>query len=43
MITEQDISRLVPEFYARVRKDPLLGPIFDGAIEDWPHHLVKLK
>ena len=43
MITEQDISRLVPEFYARVRKDPLLGPIFDGAIEDWPHHLVKLQ
>ena len=43
MITEQDISPLVPEFYARVRKDPLLGPIFDGAIEDWPHHLVKLQ
>jgi hemoglobin len=26
-----------------VREDTLLGPIFDGAIEDWPHHLEKLK
>ena len=42
-ITEQDIERLVPEFYARVRADAVLGPIFDGAIEDWPHHLEKLK
>lgn len=43
IVTEEDIARLVPEFYARVRKDPLLGPIFNGAIEDWPHHLVKLQ
>ena len=43
VVTEEDIARLVPEFYARVRKDPLLGPIFNGAIEDWPHHLVKLQ
>ncbi|MGN6497769.1 MAG: group III truncated hemoglobin [Tsuneonella sp.] len=42
-ITEQDIERLVPAFYARVRADAVLGPIFDGAIEDWPHHLEKLK
>jgi hemoglobin len=42
-ISEHDIARLVPAFYARVRQDPLLGPIFDGAIEDWPHHLVKLQ
>lgn len=33
-ITEGDIDRLVPEFYARVRKDEVLGPIFNGAIED---------
>lgn len=43
MITEQDIAHLVPTFYARVRQDSLLGPIFNGAIEDWPHHLVKLQ
>jgi hemoglobin len=34
-ISEHDIAHLVPAFYARVRQDPLLGPIFDGAIDDW--------
>ena len=43
LITEDDINRLVPEFYARVRRDALLGPIFNGAIDDWPYHLEKLK
>jgi hemoglobin len=43
VVTEQDIVRLVPEFYARIRRDPLLGPIFDSAIEDWPLHVTKLK
>jgi hemoglobin len=43
IITEEDIARLVPRFYARVRADALLGPIFSGAIEDWPHHLGKLE
>lgn len=42
-ITEDDIARLVPAFYARVREDAVLGPIFDGAIQDWPHHLDKLQ
>ena len=43
LVTEDDIRQLVPEFYARVRLDPLLGPIFNGAIADWPHHLEKLQ
>jgi hemoglobin len=43
VITEEDIDRLVPAFYARVRNDALLGPIFNGAVDDWPHHLEKLK
>lgn len=43
VVTEQDIARLVPEFYTRVRRDEMLGPIFDGAIDDWPHHLAKLQ
>ena len=38
-ITEEAIARLVPAFYARVREDEVLGPIFNGAVEDWPHHL----
>lgn len=43
IVTEQDVALLVPAFYARVRNDDLLGPIFDGAIYDWPHHLEKLE
>jgi len=42
-ITEEDIGTLVPAFYARVRDDAVLGAIFNGAIEDWPQHLEKLK
>lgn len=42
-ITETDIERVVETFYARVRADAVLGPIFNGAIADWPHHLEKLK
>ncbi|WP_423141798.1 group III truncated hemoglobin [Parablastomonas sp. CN1-191] len=42
-ITEDDIARLVPLFYERVRADPVLGPIFEAAIEDWDHHLRKLE
>lgn len=42
-LTEADIARLVPAFYARMRQDAVLGPIFDGAIADWPHHLEKLQ
>ena len=42
-ITEDDIARLVPAFYDRVRQDSLIGPVFDGVIDDWPHHLEKLK
>ena len=42
-IDETAIDLLVPAFYARVRADALLGPIFESAIDDWPHHLAKLK
>ena len=42
-ITEEDIARLVPAFYDPVRQDPVQGPIFNGAIDDWPHHLGKLQ
>ena len=36
------IHDLVHAFYARVRRDPSLGPLFDHAIDDWDHHLEKL-
>lgn len=37
-----DVSYLVRAFYAKVRKDELLGPIFNGIISDWEEHLEKL-
>ena len=40
--TEDDIALLVHAFYARVRADEVLGPIFDARIDDWDAHLVKL-
>lgn len=36
------IECLVQTFYARVRADAVLGPIFNTAIADWDSHLVKL-
>jgi hemoglobin len=42
-MTERDIARLVSHFYAAVRQDPLLGPLFGAAVDDWPEHLVKLQ
>ena len=36
LVTEEDIAVLVPLFYQRVRDDAVLGPIFNGAIGDWP-------
>ncbi|AHB48371.1 preprotein translocase subunit TatC [Hyphomicrobium nitrativorans NL23] len=41
-VTEHMIRDLVDGFYARVRADDVLGPIFNGAIDDWDHHLDKL-
>lgn len=41
-IDEGTIRRLVTEFYAKVRKDPLLGPVFEGAIGNWDGHLAKM-
>ena len=41
-INEEMIRDLVHAFYARVRRDPILGPIFNARIDDWPHHLDKL-
>lgn len=41
-IDEAGLARLVDAFYARVRTDAELGPIFNGAVHDWPEHLEKL-
>jgi hemoglobin len=43
-VTEAQISRLVDHFYARVRHDPELGPVFQRAIgAEWDAHLDKLR
>jgi hemoglobin len=42
-ISEAALQRLVTLFYGRVRRDPLIGPVFEGAIHDWPEHLDKLQ
>lgn len=41
-IDETMISRLVSIFYARVRRDPVIGAIFNEAVADWDHHLAKI-
>lgn len=41
-VTEPMIRDLVHEFYAGVRRDAVLGPIFNTAIDDWDAHLDKL-
>lgn len=41
-IDEAQLSKLIPRFYARVREDALIGPVFDDAIEHWDEHLQKL-
>jgi hemoglobin len=42
-ISEASLAHLVDAFYARVRQDPELGPIFNDAILDWPEHLDRLS
>jgi len=42
-ISEEGIRRLVDAFYAKVRRDPELAPIFLRAIPgDWQPHLNKM-
>ena len=41
-IDEAMIERLVRSFYGRARRDPLLGPIFDGTVLDWDRHITRI-
>lgn len=41
-MTEADLARQVHRFYARVRLDPQLGPLFNDAVHHWPDHLETL-
>jgi hemoglobin len=37
------VSRLVDSFYAKIRSDPVLGPIFAAKVSDWDAHLHQMK
>lgn len=41
-IDETLIECLVHSFYARVRNDALLGPVFAARISDWESHLQRM-
>jgi hemoglobin len=44
-LTEHDITAVVDAFYMKVRRDPVLGPVFARAIADdaWPAHLAIIQ
>jgi hemoglobin len=42
-LSEEAIGRLVDAFYAKVRVDAELGPVFDNAIADWGPHLDTMR
>lgn len=41
-ITEELIERQVRAFYGKVRRDPVLGPIFAAVVKDWEPHLLRM-
>ncbi len=41
-IDEAMIERLVHSFYAKIREDALLAPVFDARIRDWDLHLQRM-
>jgi hemoglobin len=41
-LTEDKLRALVRAFYARIREDADLGPVFNEVVTGWPEHLEKL-
>ena len=41
-VSENMIRGLVHAFYANVRKDDALGPVFDAHVQNWDEHLDKM-
>ncbi|WP_282094016.1 group III truncated hemoglobin [Epibacterium ulvae] len=41
-ISAAQIDRVVAVFYAAVRKDAVLGPVFANHVKDWPEHEEKI-
>ncbi|HEY8194906.1 MAG TPA: group III truncated hemoglobin [Hyphomicrobium sp.] len=42
-IDEAMIGELVDRFYDAVRRDEILGPVFNARVENWDDHLTKLR
>jgi hemoglobin len=43
IVSLDDIKLMVNNFYSKIRVDDMLGPIFNGVINDqWPVHLEKM-
>lgn len=38
----EDIYKLVSSFYQKIRKQEVLGPIFNHIIKDWDEHIERL-
>lgn len=43
-LDEDGLARFLDAFYARVRRDPLIGPVFAARIADpdWPRHMATI-
>ena len=41
-LAQHHIESLVDRFYDRVQADPVLGPIFNPAVDDWDDHKRRL-
>ncbi|MBK6618644.1 MAG: group III truncated hemoglobin [Nitrosomonas sp.] len=42
LYSEEEISKLVHDFYTKARQDPGLGPIFEEHVIDWDAHFVQM-
>lgn len=44
-LDEASLARFLEAFYARVRRDALIGPVFAAAIPDpdWPQHMATIQ
>ena len=42
-VSEATIARVVDAFSAKVRQDPILGPVFAARIQDWGPHLALMR
>ena len=42
-VSPDQIAAVVADFYAQVRKNPSLGPVFAAHVTDWPAHEAKIS